>query len=155
VATLGPYREDRQKACFGGSKSRNKVSVGEPAEGSLSKVRGAHRWCLRPLHANVTMAVNCEEVRSEVPLRAVRCGPKRFVVSCGVRSVDGRRGDREKRLSKCPSYRVRVPVLRARRSANDRRSFSSAARTRVARPAKTGLRSSSTKRRAREVQRIA
>ena len=30
-----PFWEDNQTVAFGGSKSRNKVSVGEPAEGSL------------------------------------------------------------------------------------------------------------------------
>ena len=34
--TLTAWREDDQTVAFRGSKSRNKVSVGEPAEGSLS-----------------------------------------------------------------------------------------------------------------------
>ena len=34
--TLPGWREDDQTVAFRGSKSRNKVSVGEPAEGSLS-----------------------------------------------------------------------------------------------------------------------
>ena len=34
--TLPAWREDDQTVAFRGSKSRNKVSVGEPAEGSLS-----------------------------------------------------------------------------------------------------------------------
>ena len=34
--TLPGLREDDQTVAFRGSKSRNKVSVGEPAEGSLS-----------------------------------------------------------------------------------------------------------------------
>ena len=33
---LPGFREDDQTVVFRGSKSRNKVSVGEPAEGSLS-----------------------------------------------------------------------------------------------------------------------
>ena len=33
--TLPGWREDDQTVAFRGSKSRNKVSVGEPAEGSL------------------------------------------------------------------------------------------------------------------------
>ena len=33
--TLTAWREDDQTVAFRGSKSRNKVSVGEPAEGSL------------------------------------------------------------------------------------------------------------------------
>ena len=33
--TLSAWREDDQTVAFRGSKSRNKVSVGEPAEGSL------------------------------------------------------------------------------------------------------------------------
>ena len=35
--TLTAWREDDQTVAFRGSKSRNKVSVGEPAEGSLPK----------------------------------------------------------------------------------------------------------------------
>ena len=34
--TLTAWREDDQTVAFRGSKSRNKVSVGEPAEGSLT-----------------------------------------------------------------------------------------------------------------------
>ena len=34
--TLPGLREDNQTVAFRGSRSRNKVSVGEPAEGSLS-----------------------------------------------------------------------------------------------------------------------
>ena len=37
--TLTAWREDDQTVAFRGSKSRNKVSVGEPAEGSLSSLR--------------------------------------------------------------------------------------------------------------------
>src|SRR5712672_253897 len=40
VATLTQGREVGQTWSFRGSKSRNKVSVGEPAEGSLSYYRG-------------------------------------------------------------------------------------------------------------------
>ena len=36
LITLTAWREDDQTVAFRGSKSRNKVSVGEPAEGSLS-----------------------------------------------------------------------------------------------------------------------
>ena len=41
--TLPGWREDDQTVAFRGSKSRNKVSVGEPAEGSLS-VSLTSRW---------------------------------------------------------------------------------------------------------------
>jgi hypothetical protein len=37
LATVGFWREVGQTWSFRGSKSRNKVSVGEPAEGSLPK----------------------------------------------------------------------------------------------------------------------
>ena len=36
LITRPAWREDDQTVAFRGSKSRNKVSVGEPAEGSLS-----------------------------------------------------------------------------------------------------------------------
>ena len=39
VLTGSPQLEDHQADAFRGSKSRNKVSVGEPAEGSLVKLR--------------------------------------------------------------------------------------------------------------------
>ena len=37
-------REEGQTVLSRGSKSRNKVSVGEPAEGSLTKDNGANHW---------------------------------------------------------------------------------------------------------------
>ena len=37
--TLTAWREDDQTVAFRGSKSRNKVSVGEPAEGSLTQIQ--------------------------------------------------------------------------------------------------------------------
>jgi hypothetical protein len=77
--------------------ARTKQTARKSTGGKAPRKQLRRKKCLLPLHC-VTMTVNWEEVRSEVPLRAVRCGPKRFVVSCGVRSVDGRRGDREKRL---------------------------------------------------------
>ena len=48
-ATALHRREADQTWSFRGSKSRNKVSVGEPAEGSLSNAIGGmlltvHRW---------------------------------------------------------------------------------------------------------------
>ena len=41
-ATVAGRRKLRQTWSFRGSKSRNKVSVGEPAEGSLVKARACH-----------------------------------------------------------------------------------------------------------------
>ena len=41
-ATVAGSRKLRQTWSFRGSKSRNKVSVGEPAEGSLVKARASH-----------------------------------------------------------------------------------------------------------------
>ena len=44
------HREDDQTVAFRGSKSRNKVSVGEPAEGSLL-VSLLHAMLLNPTRA--------------------------------------------------------------------------------------------------------
>ena len=44
MATTTQSREAGQTWSFRGSKSRNKVSVGEPAEGSLQKSAGARGW---------------------------------------------------------------------------------------------------------------
>ena len=43
--TLSAWREDDQTVAFRGSKSRNKVSVGEPAEGSLVKLANLTASC--------------------------------------------------------------------------------------------------------------
>ena len=47
-AVLMP-REDTQTLSFRGRRSRNKVSVGEPAEGSLSFLHPHFAYCLVPL----------------------------------------------------------------------------------------------------------
>jgi hypothetical protein len=75
-------REAGQTWSFRGSKSRNKVSVGEPAEGSLSYLW----WCgcalLRPtkpcsgmpVPPNPPLHTHCEPLRRRVPARA--CAPR-------------------------------------------------------------------------------
>ena len=70
AGTVG--REDARTRSLGESKSRNKVSVGEPAEGSLSVVGW---WSTPPVHmttlsrTNPALPFRVAERRSAVPVR--------------------------------------------------------------------------------------
>ena len=56
--TLTAWREDDQTVAFRGSKSRNKVSVGEPAEGSLPLVFRQHHCELYQTGGVTKMVLN-------------------------------------------------------------------------------------------------
>ena len=59
VSFVNTPREDGQTGSLRGSKSRNKVSVGEPAEGSLPyhyfRAGPLGGWCGRPVQARLLL----------------------------------------------------------------------------------------------------
>ena len=64
-------REAVQTLSFRGRRSRNKVSVGEPAEGSLSFLHPHHVYCCRPCRRRVCcMFAHARTVLDNTPPRA-------------------------------------------------------------------------------------